>query len=121
MKYLFLTVLIGLAVIPATVAHAQTNSLEGAPANQADLLDTDPITVNRSPRRNSVYQRYQLQNVGNSIKAKPQPVVQDDPLSELIPKPVQQFLPPAPKPKPTDPLEFFKVPPPDGSVKVNVF
>jgi hypothetical protein len=124
MKY-FLVATLVTSLLPTQLVQAQSGPDAKAQANGAAALQVQPISVRRSPQRvtPSPYQSGELRNLADSLQPTPASTQQSGLAipESLVPKQLQKMLlTPPPKPTAIDPLEFFKVPPPESGVKVNV-
>ncbi len=122
MKY-FLVATLVTSLLPTQLVQAQSGPDAKAQANGAAALQVQPISVRRSPQRVTPYQSGELRNLADSLQPTPTSTQQSGLAipESLVPKQLQKMLlTPTPKPTAIDPLEFFKVPPPESGVKVNV-
>lgn len=125
MKYSAFTLLLGLGLVSATAVTAQETRPDPqamtAYKQGANLLQTQPASVNRAPDSASPYKPASLRGVADSLQANPaQPRQASIIPDSAIPQSVRGLLPGQPKPRAVDPIDFFKVPSLEGGVRVPI-
>lgn len=118
MKHLPFALLVTIATLTiSSVAKAQVTDVDSSSDSSAGNLQTEPASVNQANDSGRThanpYTRNDLNTASESLQANPKRPTNNSILPEkLLPPPVQ--------PKPIDPIDFFKVPPLDGGVKLRV-
>lgn len=120
MKYVLIGRNVAIAAIVSSVtaiASASVVLAERIPL-ESNVLGTQPASVDQLGQRGQpIYTRTKLNEVAGSISGKP--LQRREP--SIVPEgllPADMLTPPAPKP--VDPIDFFKVPSMDRSVKMPI-
>lgn len=118
MKHLPLAFLVTIATLTmSSVTNAQVTDANATSYPSAGNLQTEPASIPQASetRRTHAnpYTPNDLDTASESLQANPKRPSNNSILPE-------QFLPQPAQPKPIDPIDFFKVPPLDGGVKLRV-